>query len=122
MVEWLQFHPVTVRDTGSNPVGTAKHFKKITIMKTFGDLEFEMINDAPFMVGKKSRMSFDNGYGVSVVSHTYSYGGKKGLYEVAVLDSEGDLTYETPVTNDVIGHLSEKGVSDVMKQVQGLTK
>ena len=24
MVEWLQFHPVTVRDTGSNPVGTAK--------------------------------------------------------------------------------------------------
>jgi len=91
-------------------------------MKTFGDLEFEMINDTPFMVGKKSRMSFDNGYGVSVVSHTYSYGGKKGLYEVAVLDSEGDLTYETPVTNDVIGHLSEKGVSDVMKQVQGLTK
>jgi hypothetical protein len=72
------------------------------------------------MVGKKSRMSFDNGYGVSVVSHTYSYGGKKGLYEVAVLDSEGDLTYDTPVTNDVIGHLSEKGVSDVMKQVQAL--
>jgi hypothetical protein len=99
-----------------------KNYLKITIMKTFGDLEFEMINDTPFMVGKKSRMSFDNGYGVSVVSHTYSYGGKKGLYEVAVLDSEGDLTYETPVTNDVIGHLSEKGVSDVMKQVQGLTK
>jgi hypothetical protein len=97
-----------------------KNYLKITIMKTFGDLEFEMINDAPFMVGKKSRMSFDNGYGVSVVSHTYSYGGKKGLYEVAVLDSEGDLTYETPVTNDVIGYLSEKGVSDVMKKVQGL--
>jgi len=26
MVEWLQFHPVTVRGTGSNPVETAKHF------------------------------------------------------------------------------------------------
>ena len=24
VVEWLQFHPVTVRGTGSNPVGTAK--------------------------------------------------------------------------------------------------
>ena len=24
VVEWLQFHPVTVRDTGSNPVGTAE--------------------------------------------------------------------------------------------------
>jgi hypothetical protein len=97
-----------------------KNYLKITIMKTFEDLEFEMINDTPFMVGKKARMSFDNEYGVSVVSHTYSYGGKKGLYEVAVLDSEGDLSYETPVTNDVIGYLSEKGVSDVMKKVQEL--
>jgi hypothetical protein len=89
-------------------------------MKTFDDLNFEQINDTPFMVGKKARMSFDNGYGVSVVSHTYSYGGKKGLYEVAVLGSDGDLTYDTPVTNDVIGYLSEKAVSDVMKQVQEL--
>jgi hypothetical protein len=89
-------------------------------MKTFDDLNFEQINDTPFMVGKKARMSFDNGYGVSVVSHTYSYGGKKGLYEVAVLGSDGDLTYETPVTNDVIGYLSEKAVSEVMKQVQEL--
>jgi hypothetical protein len=36
------------------------------------------------------------------------------------LGSDGDLTYDTPVTNDVIGYLSEKGVSDVMKQVQEL--
>ena len=92
----------------------------LKVMKTFDDLNFEQINDTPFMVGKKARMSFDNGYGVSVVSHTYSYGGKRGLYEVAVLGSDGDLTYETPVTNDVIGYLSEKGVSDVMKQVQEL--
>ena len=92
----------------------------LKVMKTFDDLNFEQINDTPFMVGKKARMSFDNGYGVSVVSHTYSYGGKKGLYEVAVLGSDGDLTYDTPVTNDVIGYLSEKAVSDVMKQVQEL--
>jgi hypothetical protein len=89
-------------------------------MKTFNDLNFEQINDAPFMVGKKARMSFDNGYGVSVVSHTYSYGGKDGLYEIAVLDSEGELTYETSVTNDVIGYLTEEEVSGVMKEVQEL--
>ena len=29
VVEWLQFHPVTVRDTGSNPVGTAKWIKRV---------------------------------------------------------------------------------------------
>ena len=89
-------------------------------MKTFQDLEFIKINDAPFMVGKKSRMHFDNGFGVSVVSHSYSYGGRDGLYEVAVLDSDDNLTYETSVTNDVMGYLTEEDVTDVMKQVQNL--
>ena len=89
-------------------------------MKTFEDLEFEQLNDAPYMVGKKSRMHFDNGFGVSVVSHTHSYGGRSGLYEVAVLDKDGLLTYETPVTSDVIGYLTEENVTDVMKQVQEL--
>ena len=90
-------------------------------MKTFKDLEFEQLNDAPYMVGKKSRIHFNNGFGVSVVSHTHSYGGRDGLYEVAVLDKDGLLTYETPVTSDVIGYLSEEDVTDVMKQVQNLT-
>ena len=94
--------------------------KKNTVMKKFQDLEFELINDAPFMVGKKSRMHFDNGYGVSVVSHSYSYGGRDGLFEIAVLDKDGELTYDTPVTNDVIGYLTEEEVSGVMKEVQSL--
>ena len=89
-------------------------------MKTFQDLEFEHVNDAPFMVGKRSRMHFDNGYGVSVVSHSYSYGGKNGLFEIAVLDKDGNLNYDTPVTNDVIGYLTEEDVTNVMKQVQEL--
>jgi hypothetical protein len=88
-------------------------------MKKFQDLPFFPINDR-FMVGKKARMAFENGYGVSVVSHTYSYGGKDGLFEIAVLDKDGDLTYDTPVTNDVIGYLTEEDVTDVMKQVQEL--
>lgn len=89
-------------------------------MKKFEDLEFKMIDDSPFMVGKVSRMFFDNGYGVSVVSHTFSYGGKLGLYEIAILDSDGNITYDTPITSDVIGYLSEEEVSDIMEQVQKL--
>ena len=83
-------------------------------MKTFKDLEFEMINDAPFMVAKKARMMFKNGYGVSVVSHTHSYGGKDGLYELAVLDFDGNITYDTPITSDVLGYLTPDEVTEEM--------
>ena len=89
-------------------------------MKTFNDLEFEQIDESPFMVGIKVRTQFDNGYGVSVVSHTYSYGGKDGLYELAVLDKNGDLTYETPITSDVLGYLEPEQVTEIMKKVQSL--
>lgn len=89
-------------------------------MKKFEDLEFEMLDDAPHMVGKQARLQFDNGFGVSVVSHTFSYGGKDGLFEVAVLDKDGKLTYETSVTNDVIGYLEPHEVSEIMEQVQNL--
>ena len=89
-------------------------------MKKFEDLEFEKLSDEPYMSGVRSRMMFENGFGVSVVSHTFSYGGKDGLFEVAVLDSNGDLTYDTSVTNDVIGYLNTDEVTEIMEQVQSL--
>ena len=89
-------------------------------MKKFEDLEFEKIENFPYQTGVKSRMVFENGYGVSVVSNTYSYGGKDGLFEVAVLGKDGELTYDTSVTNDVIGYLETEGVTEIMEQVQGL--
>jgi hypothetical protein len=88
-------------------------------MKKFEDLEFDKLTD-PFMSGVRSRMMFENGFGVSVVSHTYSYGGKDGLFEVAVLDEDGDLTYNTPVTNDVVGYLNPDEVTEIMEEVQNL--
>lgn len=88
-------------------------------MTTFEDLNFELISD-PYMNGKRCRMMFENGYGISVVSHTFSYGGKQGLYEIAVLDSDGELTYETPVTSDVIGYLTPEEVTEIMEKIQNL--
>ena len=86
-------------------------------MKTFNDLEFEPHRN---MDGVMSRIMFENGYGASVVKGEYTYGGKDGLYELAVLDSNGDLTYSTPITNDVLGHLSEDDVTKVLEQIQNL--
>jgi len=86
-------------------------------MKTFKDLEFKT---HAIGEGIQSRLSFDNDYGVSVVRTSFTYGGKEGLYELAVLDEHGNLTYNTSVTNDVIGYLSEDEVTDIMEQVQKL--
>jgi hypothetical protein len=85
--------------------------------KTFEDINFERNEDLDGVVG---RIMFDNGYGASVVRHIMSYGGKLGLYELAILDKEGDLTYDTPVTNDVIGYLTPEEVTNYLIKIQEL--
>ena len=86
-------------------------------MKQFNDLQFKKHSQKDGVI---SRITFDNGYGASVVKHEFSYGGKDGLYELAVLDKDGKLTYDTPITNDVIGYLREQDVTDVMEKIQQL--
>ena len=86
-------------------------------MKQFKDLEFKR---HPQKDGVISRITFDNGYGASVVKHEHSYGGDNGLYELAVLDNEGQICYDTTITNDVIGYLRPMDVTDVMEKIQQL--
>lgn len=86
-------------------------------MKQFKDLEFKT---HPQKDGVISRIIFDNGYGASVVKHEHSYGGDKGLYELAVLGKDGQITYDTQITNDVIGYLRPMDVTDVMEKIQQL--
>jgi hypothetical protein len=64
--------------------------------------------------------TFDNGYGASVVCHDGSYGGNSGMWELAVLDKDGDLCYSTPITNDVIGWLDEDGVEELLAKIEAL--
>jgi hypothetical protein len=63
---------------------------------------------------------FENGYGASVIRTTHSYGGHIGLYELAILDNDGKLTYDTPITGDVLGFLSPKEVTNYLIQIQDL--
>jgi|TARA_A200000159_G_C7003833_1_gene206834 hypothetical protein len=76
--------------------------------------------DLPDMNGYQLIYKFDNGYGASVVKHDFSYGGKKGLYEIAVLDNDGDLCYDTPITSDVIGHLNMAEVDKILVNISHL--
>lgn len=64
--------------------------------------------------------SFENGYGASVVRGLHTYGGDKGLWELAVLDSDGHITYDTPITRDVIGYMSETDVEETLNRIRDL--
>tara|TARA_B110001452_G_scaffold53238_1_gene40650 strand:+ start:5373 stop:5681 length:309 start_codon:yes stop_codon:yes gene_type:complete len=75
--------------------------------------------------GVQKIYKFENGYGASVVCHDGSYGGpydefEDNLWEIAVLDSEGAITYHTPVTQDVIGRANDDEVTRVLKEISEL--
>ena len=84
-------------------------------MKQFKDLKFK-----PHSIGNgvQARMDFPNGYGVSVVKFNGTYG-YPDLWEVAIM-YEGSLTYNTDITDDVLGHQTEEDVTEVMRKVQEL--
>jgi len=66
---------------------------------------------------------FDNNYGASIVKHDFSYGGSDGLWELAVIKYTGDdwsLVYDTHITNDVLGYLSEEEVNETLDKIKAL--
>lgn len=75
---------------------------------------------------------FDNGFGASVVKFSTqygvggSYGYENGYWELAVVifDGEDDddftLTYDTPITDDVLGDLTEEQVSEVLNNIKNM--
>ena len=86
-------------------------------MKTFKDLVFKQDIQRGLNAAK---VMFDNGYGASVIKGPHTYGGEDGLYELAVLGKDKKLTYNTSVTDDVEGYLSEDDVTKLLEQIQKL--
>jgi hypothetical protein len=84
--------------------------------------------------GTQDIYRFENGYGASVVRHSYSYGGQEGLWELAVLRIEElaeDFTWHglwnselediaPGLTNDVHGYLTEDDVQELLDRIAGL--
>lgn len=87
----------------------------------FNELDFQPMRETVFGPDAiQAIQKFENGYGASVVRHYFSYGGKDGLYELAVLKGN-DLCYDTHITNDVLGHLTGHEVTEILKQIQLLS-
>lgn len=73
--------------------------------------------------GVQAKHFFPNGYGVSVVRFPGSYGCYDGLYEVAIIKGNEDdfeLCYDTPITDDVLGHRDEIDIENILEEVEAL--
>lgn len=81
----------------------------------FEDLEFK-----PHRLGfgQHAKMSFKNGYGVSVVFGDKFYSNGVDTYELAVLKN-GTLDYDNPVANgDVVGYLHKTELVKLINKVK----
>ena len=98
------------------------HFNQIV------ERELNMSNDfREFLIdsiyidsGVQHVYKFPNNFGASVIKTDYSYVGTRGLWELAVLDANDDITYHTPITQDVIGHLAWDNVERFLAEIRDL--
>lgn len=73
---------------------------------------------------------FENGYGASVIKDRYSYGSNEELWELAIISFNGavelkpycdepyDIEYSTPISDDVMGWLSDLEVKKILREIQ----
>jgi hypothetical protein len=83
----------------------------------FQELNFQI---HPLGIGQQCIVQFPNGYGASIVQGEHTYGGKDGLYEIAVFGKDGHISYSTPITDDVLGYLSEQEVEKILTDIKNL--
>ena len=87
-------------------------------------LQAMSIESRPHNGGVQYMFKFDNGYGASVIKTPTSYGGRNGLWELAVCKCYEHygwhLCYDTPITDDVIGYLKDEDVMEYLKQIKEL--
>ena len=85
-------------------------------MEQFSELQF-----TKFLDGVSATVTYGD-YELSVVKHSSSYGGKKGLYEIGVF--KGDDMVELPgITEEgdtVKGFLTEDMVTGIMKKMMAV--
>ena len=75
-----------------------------------------------FMLGGPFyHVTYPNGFTVSIVKHFGSYGAEYGLWEGAVIRG-GELCYDTDITSDVVGFLSDEDAINFASAVRRLNE
>lgn len=73
--------------------------------------------------GVQAVFRFPNGFGASVVRTPFSYGGHAGKWELGITKWSGkdfELTYDTDISDDVIGYLNPAEVDALLLRIQSL--
>ena len=86
------------------------------------DFNFKNFTSRPVNGGIQYINFFPNGYGVSVVRHDFSHT-DDNTWELAVLKGNADkwdLCYNTPITNDVLGYMSDDEVNETCTAIANL--
>lgn len=103
-----------------------------------GDFALEFVLLPHTRGGVQMLFRFANGYGASMIRTPYSYGGDRGLAEIAVLRFTNKydpdqgievafkescyITYDTPVTSDVEGYLDGAEALALLQQIRALPR
>jgi hypothetical protein len=78
-----------------------------------------IVTQRPLNGGSQTIHRFPNGYGASVVEHKFSYGLELAVIKFKSEDNlDFDIMYDTPVTSDVLGHLNQDSLKDILSQIK----
>lgn len=74
------------------------------------------VTDGDRTLGERKIVTFANGYQASIVNNSLSYG-----TTLAVMH-DGNIVYDTPITDDVVGHLDVDSLRGTLKRIAALPK
>ncbi len=83
-------------------------------MATIADLDFKPHKYMPQW--QFARIPFNNGYEAAVAR---GFWGEPNKYEVSVMHGDAPC-YDTPVTDDVCGHLTKRQANEILRQIEAL--
>jgi hypothetical protein len=100
--------------------------KEMNLVLNHEGFESRLVTRRSLWEGVQYIFRFENNYGASIVKHNGSYSHRSDLWELAVIkfddgsDGSWDLNYDTPITNDVIGGLTDEEVRGLLQRIKEL--
>ncbi len=88
-------------------------------MANFTDLVFQPHEHLPGATC--AYFDFPNWYAISVITGEFAYTSADHPYEAAII-LHGNCCYDTPITDDVLGHQTAEDITKTMALIEALPK